>query len=359
MTTKKSGRKPFHRSLFTESLENRVLMASDAFHNFLEPHDVNDDRFISPIDALQVINRLNSHQASPTHHAFEDVNDDGLVSPLDALLIINNLNTATPQSKVIEPIKVVESATSSAKVRVEVETEGMETELSIRVESAAAGTKYAVTLNDIALGEILTDSRGRGQVKLSQGDDNRNHLPLPPSVMPLSSDMELVIGDLVKGKLSTVARFENQTTGGGSTDDNSNDDNSSNDNSNDDNSNDDSNDDNSSNDSSTEVHLVAAFPVAGKIVRSAEFESETEGSKSKSKFKAEIEKAAPNTTFAVKVSGVQVGTITTDSRGKGKLILSTQPKDGKELPMPANFPQVAVGTEVMIGELASQWKLQA
>ncbi|NLX55607.1 MAG: S8 family serine peptidase [Planctomycetaceae bacterium] len=54
-----------------------------------EPLDVNFDGFISPIDALLVINHLNR---GGTPGVRLDVNRDKHVSPLDALLIVNYLN---------------------------------------------------------------------------------------------------------------------------------------------------------------------------------------------------------------------------------------------------------------------------
>lgn len=66
--------------------------------------DVNGDRFVSPLDALVIINALNrpstSSSAAQTDAVIEDlvmdINGDGLVTPLDALLVINRLNN--PQS---------------------------------------------------------------------------------------------------------------------------------------------------------------------------------------------------------------------------------------------------------------------
>ena len=59
-TSKK--RNALSRILRMESLERRELMASDmaAFHNYLAPSDVDGDFQISPLDALIVINNLNS-----------------------------------------------------------------------------------------------------------------------------------------------------------------------------------------------------------------------------------------------------------------------------------------------------------
>lgn len=59
--------------------------------------DVNNDGQVTPLDALQVINRLNtsSNSALPEREVslpFWDVNEDGLVSAIDALQIINILN---------------------------------------------------------------------------------------------------------------------------------------------------------------------------------------------------------------------------------------------------------------------------
>jgi hypothetical protein len=67
--------------------------------------DVSGDGFISPVDALMVINQLNAGSVSATPQAaplftaaavpsgpFLDTSGDGLVSPLDSLLVINYLN---------------------------------------------------------------------------------------------------------------------------------------------------------------------------------------------------------------------------------------------------------------------------
>lgn len=71
--------------------------------NPVTPNDVNGDNTVSPIDALVVINDLNTHglQVDPPptdgQHNFLDTNDDGSITPLDALSVINQVNTATAQ----------------------------------------------------------------------------------------------------------------------------------------------------------------------------------------------------------------------------------------------------------------------
>jgi hypothetical protein len=71
------------------------------WHNGLLPRDVNDDGAVTPIDALQIINRINSvgsgplpSRPHPLTAPFYDARPvpDNFVSPIDALYIINYLN---------------------------------------------------------------------------------------------------------------------------------------------------------------------------------------------------------------------------------------------------------------------------
>jgi hypothetical protein len=79
-----------HR-LTSEALEPRTLMAADLVHNFILPHDVNDDSRVSAVDALVIINRINddlpssglrsSSSSSSSDSGFMvDVNDDSRLS---------------------------------------------------------------------------------------------------------------------------------------------------------------------------------------------------------------------------------------------------------------------------------------
>src|SRR5437660_562601 len=90
-----------HRFLSLEHLEQRALLVAD-LQNALFNLDVNDDAYASSIDALLVINHLNSKLADPTSAAggYLDVNGDGHVSSIDALLVINNLNARLPPLEV-------------------------------------------------------------------------------------------------------------------------------------------------------------------------------------------------------------------------------------------------------------------
>ncbi|MCY2973250.1 MAG: dockerin type I domain-containing protein [Planctomycetota bacterium] len=76
-------------------------MASDLveYHNFMIPEDTNMSGSVTPIDALVVINQLNSRSESNSSSGDTidesvaiDVNADGNISPLDALIVINYVN---------------------------------------------------------------------------------------------------------------------------------------------------------------------------------------------------------------------------------------------------------------------------
>jgi len=109
--------------LYLESLEQRRLLAGDSAVSSAHM-DVNRDGLVSPLDALLIISDLNLNGARPlsisgggaaaaggvqpfslaaggapgvaTNPAL-DVNEDGYISPLDALLVVKQLNDVTAQ----------------------------------------------------------------------------------------------------------------------------------------------------------------------------------------------------------------------------------------------------------------------
>ncbi|MEZ6078392.1 MAG: dockerin type I domain-containing protein [Pirellulaceae bacterium] len=87
--------------------------AGGEFTNNNSPLDVNADGFVSPIDALVIINALNSGGARSlmsglggegegANRFFIDTNGDGFLSPMDVLGVINYLNTNSGQGAVGE-----------------------------------------------------------------------------------------------------------------------------------------------------------------------------------------------------------------------------------------------------------------
>src|SRR5687768_13321274 len=86
------------RRLVLETLEQRRLLAVD-WRNPVDSLDTNGDGFVVPLDALLVINYLNSAapKSLPAQRdpalPFLDVNGDQFAAPIDVLLVINQLNT--------------------------------------------------------------------------------------------------------------------------------------------------------------------------------------------------------------------------------------------------------------------------
>jgi hypothetical protein len=73
--------------------------------------DVNGDSFVTPLDALLVINKLNARPAgetqgeSATDDSLDpDVNGDGEVTPLDALQVVNYLNSPPPAGPELDDV---------------------------------------------------------------------------------------------------------------------------------------------------------------------------------------------------------------------------------------------------------------
>lgn len=82
-----------------EKLEERRLLVSD-WQNPLSQFDVNNDGFVSPIDVLIGVNRLNRHEGDLGQHnqgdPFYDTNGDREHSPADILWVVNEINQPTP-----------------------------------------------------------------------------------------------------------------------------------------------------------------------------------------------------------------------------------------------------------------------
>lgn len=83
-----------------EGVVEFVVFGTNSWQNAVNPVDVDDDKFVSPLDVLFLINDINANGArlldheSPTRTWFLDVDDDGSITPLDVLAVINWLNNS-------------------------------------------------------------------------------------------------------------------------------------------------------------------------------------------------------------------------------------------------------------------------
>ena len=159
-----------HRRPTCEKLEDRDLLA--AAQNPYQPLDVNFDLFVSPIDALLVINHLN--RGSPDDsEGLLDVSGDSFVSPLDALVVINQLNTSQPflsASLVEDSGAALDLVTNRYELdllvhnrlaRVEACIGGSEKAPFIDISNLFAGTRLRLTEEtlDSLAGDQLTDGK--------------------------------------------------------------------------------------------------------------------------------------------------------------------------------------------------------
>ncbi|TWT94550.1 dockerin type I domain-containing protein [Stieleria varia] len=325
-------RKRFRRGPFLETLEGRMLLAGDGFHNFLQPHDVNDDSRVSAADALFVINRL-SGDDSRGSASYEDVNDDGRVTAQDALHVINGLSHDRSNSNANDEAIARLYREDGVRVKVEFEIEDSGLKVEVKVQNAAPNETFEVRVDDVRLGEITTDGRGRGKLELGAGQD----LPLP-SVMPqIRSGMTT---ELVRASDSSSSTSSSSTSS------------SSSDSSSSGNSSSSSSSSSDSSSSSTGASTSDTRELKARLIGDASIDAESkfESSPTGVEFSAELRNAPANTTFDVQVDGEIVGALTTDSRGRGRLQFE-QNDDSK--PFPANFPNVDVGTQVRIGDTLS------
>ena len=88
-----------------------VPVVSTRWRNAANPLDVNNDRLVTPLDALVVINAINAQGPRPLPPItspptfFFDADGDNYLSPKDALLVINRLNSpATGEAERAAPI---------------------------------------------------------------------------------------------------------------------------------------------------------------------------------------------------------------------------------------------------------------
>ena len=123
--------------LHVESLEQRRLLAADimVFQNPIDPLDVNLDQFVSPVDALAIINELNTPDStSSTVGAFLDASGDHILAPIDALSIINDLNNPTDTPNQLEGLHVAHDFLKEHHAALPIESQAVADELTTIIE---------------------------------------------------------------------------------------------------------------------------------------------------------------------------------------------------------------------------------
>ena len=149
------------RLLSAEKLEDRTLLAADIFgwHNAAAPTDVNADGYTSVVDALLVINDLNAYgvrglsslqatapvsagEGEPASgaNAYLDVNGDNFISPIDALIVINLLNAEAEGDELVRFRTAITNTSGSPITSV---LSGQQFELTVYVQDIRTSTNPA------------------------------------------------------------------------------------------------------------------------------------------------------------------------------------------------------------------------
>ena len=153
-----------------ELLEPRMLMASNVVmghrHNHSQPTDVDMNGNTSPLDALVVINELNTERSlrDRFNNKMADTNNDSYISPIDVLAIVNWLNDdstpPTPDSPPRVPDPVPDGDTTGGGETGVLAVDDDE----VLYLSATASAKPAITV------DLLTNDRGVGLRVIAVGE---------------------------------------------------------------------------------------------------------------------------------------------------------------------------------------------
>lgn len=311
-----SKRNRNRRSLRIESLENRNLLAADLFlHNQAMPEDVNGDQYVSPMDALAIINQLNATGYSASlgegeagaPSMFLDVNGDSQVSPIDALSVINTLNAGAIKAAPVTLATPTAPTTPTADVEQEGEHEGQfgdQTGPDDAAETESPEDDAPVTPPTPATPAKAVTATG---TKAAPGT---NATPITPTVPAVPA---------TPTSTSTNADVD-----------------------------DDAGEPHDANEVA-ETQFVANIVGATTETASVKFEVRNENGIAESELKISATNLAADSSFDVIIGGVSVGQITTDANGQGNLVLSSVPNGTSELPLPTDFPAIDAGVTVQIG----------
>ena len=281
------------RPLHVEQLETRAMLSANFLHNDAVPLDVNADLFVSPVDALAVINQLNQRAIGPASgdgesRAFQfflDVNNDSALSAADALLVINSLNSHLPSAM---PLAAKPSPPNTAPTTTPDEQQGEHEGQFGPQNEAGDRTEVGETKDDVP----------------AAAPAGAKTIPPPakPTVGQSDTDDQWEDGTSEPGEMELVALLNGPAKAGQTT-------------------------------------------AKGVIT----FEHGRENGRPKDELYLAVTGADANATLDILVNGTLIGQLTTDASGYGQLALVSGTPDSGELPLPASYPTVDAGVVVKIG----------
>lgn len=210
-------------------------------------------------------------------------------------------------------IPLVGVGSTSGRLEFEVEREhgGIKSEMTLKIRDAATGS-HAFWIDHTFLGNVVVNTEGFGRLTWST-DPGSQELPFPDGVIAqprLGSTIQ--IGDFFS---ATIGDGFDSTDGTVPT-------------------------------NQTRFALTGSNGLWGTV----EYEVEPENLGIQREFKVDVRNATPFEQLDLFVDAIDVGDISVDARGRGVIRLSDNPNVG-ELPFPAAFPEIQVGTVVDIDHL--------
>lgn len=166
------------RRLLVEKLENRSVLASDCFHNFMLPEDTDGSGSVSPLDALAVISQINSGStdaANAPTSKLVDVNGDDSLSPLDALSVINYLNAETTDATTTRRSSHIENEKRIEKIERDIERNKLPPNQTLEQARQTLETLKAGGRPE--LGDRIVNGILEWEVEVEGPDDNGNDGP--------------------------------------------------------------------------------------------------------------------------------------------------------------------------------------
>ncbi len=348
------------RPLHVEQLETRAMLSANFLHNDAVPLDVNADLFVSPVDALAVINQLNQRAIGPesgdggprASQFFLDVNNDSALSAVDALLVINSLNDhlAPPMPLAAKTPPAPTTTPTPPTTRDPYEQHGEHEGQFGPQNEAGDRTEVGETKDDVpvispaspAVAKTLPpanaapttptipdpyeqhgEHEGQFGPRSEVGDrtevgETKDDVPVTPPAAPAGAKTIPSPAKPTVGQSDTDDQWEDGTLEPG------------------------------------EMELVALLNGPAKAGQTTAkgvitFEHGRENGRPKDELYLAVTGVDANATLDILVNDTLIGQLTTNASGYGQLALVSGTPDTGELPLPASYPVVDAGVIVKVG----------
>jgi hypothetical protein len=169
--------------------------------------------------------------------------------------------------------------------------------LAVDLEHAPPGATEALSVDGVALGQVVTSTKGKASFELTEAGDDY----FPEGFVEPKEGSRVKVGDLAEIRLQTVHKL---------------------------------------------TDLQADFTGPGQLTGEVSWDRRL-GDTTTTEFQVKVTHAAAKSFHPVKIDGTKVGDLNVDLAGKGKLVYSTL--EGE--PFPAGFQAPHAGSTVEVGEI--------